>query len=206
MNTRGSAHPHQEQGQRRDKSRLRHEAVWRSPIPALPPSGRSVAPTATVLHRRHGYHRRRTLCWSCHLQRAPAACRTSNDERPTAGGTDFSAPPPDRMLATYLDNFTSRPTLNPAIVGGSSRSRPAAETRKGTMSPAGWNRRRRERSGRRRPQSRPRSGGASGPSGPLKRSWYKIRAEPGLDWLGIHDLRHACAISCRPREPRPGRS
>ena len=27
----------------------------------------------------------------------------------------------------------------------------------------------------------------------LDRSWHKIRAEAGLDWLRLHDLRHACA-------------
>jgi integrase len=27
----------------------------------------------------------------------------------------------------------------------------------------------------------------------LERSWYKIRAQAGLEWLRIHDLRHACA-------------
>jgi integrase len=27
----------------------------------------------------------------------------------------------------------------------------------------------------------------------LDRSWHKIRAAAGLDWLRLHDLRHACA-------------
>ena len=27
----------------------------------------------------------------------------------------------------------------------------------------------------------------------LERSWYKIRARASLEWLRIHDLRHACA-------------
>jgi len=28
----------------------------------------------------------------------------------------------------------------------------------------------------------------------LGRSWFTIRSAPGLDWLRIHDLRHACAM------------